>query len=1130
VTSAEILAGLAAGGSRAEEALGAAAAAHGRMVYNACLRALGDAHAAEDAAQATFLVLLRKARSLPRDASLGGWLHRAATLAAGEFRRAEERRRRREEEAAVMAAEERNRADQQAWARIGPRLDAALDRLPSGEREVLVLTYLEGCSRAEVARQLGCAEGTVASRLGRGLSRLRERLGAAGVGYSAVALGELLAAHAPGAALPAGLTAAVAASASGAAASPAVLALTKGVSKTMILTKIKLVAVVTGTVLAVGGGGVLTAVGVGARHAVPLQAAIAGEAPAVKAPELPAALKDAPANTWVKILEMKTGAREQPVFVWASKAGKFVAATGVQHTGGEGPRHYDTEEFDLAQAKWFNAYPPGMEKDRPESGPLGEQYAKERSKHGYSGGSPFYKDGEFLRPGAGGQWHNGKTYGEYCYVPEGGAGGTVYAYMWNKTIAYDVAGRTWKDLEAKPREKCRLWGSMAYDPINKEILHAGGEGGSADISTWVFDIAKNEWRKLEFGSPKLKELFAKSKDLRWQSKDLLGRTSSRHATAETPAEAKVDLVAKAAELAAAAEKFAGEVGAAGLAGSEKTVGEVAVKRLTAAAAAVKAAGPSLSGAITPEKIAAVRSAREIFEQAVDALWPEPPGRARSQIAFDAANGKIVLFGGDGLDRALSDTWVYDCKTRSWEQRFPAKCPSPRAGHITGWLPGAKKIVVAGGYSRTPLAQEIWTYDTAANAWTPLMKGAGPSVNAREFQVGAVAEGDVLVCQEKNTVWAAKVDPAKPAAGAEDASAAPFSGSYVWNTISPEIWEKAAVPDPAAAKKFLDDLPANQWTAFRFPKYAPGATNRWGTSAYDTDRHQFLLWGGGHATSHEDDVAHFSVLGGFWTIGYHPDDPIENVYAEQPTPLSFHDRRHVPIHAYKAYAYDQTAGKMFYFDRAYNPLVREWEPAPFPGLDHRGPMNSHIKATPAGAVVYSDKGLFRFDAKEGKWNKLPWNGPKATGAWCDGPCMVYDSKRNCLWMAYEKEIFKYDFASGTAEKLAPAKPKALGQWLLPFEAVYLPDSDLILNMMLAVRPDGKASCYAWDPNDSKFYWLDVKFSENGKDPAFKANPFNHSDALAYDPELKLCFINNSSGRRVWALRFDRKAANLEEIKD
>ena len=61
-------------------------------------------------------------------------------------------------------------------------------------------------------------------------------------------------------------------------------------------------------------------------------------------------------------------------------------------------------------------------------------------------------------------------------------------------------------------------------------------------------------------------------------------------------------------------------------------------------------------------------------------------------------GKIVLFGGDQLDRVLADTWLYDCATRTWEQRFPKECPLPRAGHILAWLPRAKKIVLAGGYA------------------------------------------------------------------------------------------------------------------------------------------------------------------------------------------------------------------------------------------------------------------------------------------------------------------------------------------------------------------------------------------------------------------------------------------------
>jgi hypothetical protein len=497
-----------------------------------------------------------------------------------------------------------------------------------------------------------------------------------------------------------------------------------------------------------------------------------------------------------------------------------------------------------------------------------------------------------------------------------------------------------------------------------------------------------------------------------------------------------------------------------------------------------------------------------------------------------------VFGGDGLDRALSDTWVYDVNTRKWEQRFPKVCPPPRAGHLLGWLPEAKRIVVAGGYSRVPLAQDIWSYDVAGNEWKLLKEvplGGGrrpaspdcPPVNARTYLTGTVGPGDALVCFSGNTVWACRVDPSQADAGSANRGVKP--GTYVWNRISPEIWEKAAPTERGVGTKFVAGLPVNQWTAFKFPKYAPGARNRWGTSAYDTDRHQFLLWGGGHATSHENDVAHFSVRGGFWTIGFHPDDPIERVYATQPTFLSFNDRVHVPIHAYKAYCYDPTAKKMFYGNRGYDPLVREWVPAPYEGLSWRGPMKSHIRTTPAGAVALSDRGFFRFDAKTNAWRKLPWNGPKPGGMWCDGPCMVYDSKRDCLWVALDKAVYRYDFATGTGQKLTPAKPKVLGRWYLPFESVYIPEADLILNMKLAKGPDGRLGNVAWNPRDSKYYWMHLKFVQNGKDVAFRKNPFNHSDALAYDPKLKLCLINNSSAQKVWALKFDKAAAKPVEMK-
>lgn len=845
----------------------------------------------------------------------------------------------------------------------------------------------------------------------------------------------------------------------------------------------------------------------------------------------------APPNTWIKLDVSKTGGRRQPLFLYASGLKKFILAGGVQGSGyGTIARHYDTEEFDLAAVKWANAYPAGLEQGRPASGPLDEEYAKAREKHGYNGSKgPFYMDGEQFRIVAGGQWA-GLATGSFawCYVPEDGR---IYLSPGKWMYVYDTVKRTWQDLQTPPRGHAHAWGSMCYDPVNREIVHVGGGSGSAEVSTWVYSIARNEWRKLDFGSARFKQLGDEARGLCWQVKTLLGRCANRHALTETPAEAKVNLSSEAVTLGAAAEALAAAIARAELSPGERTAGNMAAQRLAAAVAALKAAAPSLAGAIAPRQIAAVRAIRERCEQVMDALAAEPPGRARSQMVFDPLRRKIVLFGGDGLDRTLSDTWLYDCATRVWEQRFPARVPAPRAGHTLAWLPKAGTIVLAGGYSRVPLAQEIWTYDTAANAWTRLLRAAaGADVPVPSLiQLGAVNEDDLLVCvttlgSDTLVTWGCRIDPA--AAAADDpAEGAVAAGSYTWQTIDPATWEKEA-PDPAPARKFLDELPPNQWTAWTFPRYAPGARNRWGTSAYDSDRHQVLLWGGGHATSHENDVAHFSLRGGFWTIGYHPDAPIEPVYASQPTELSFRDRAHVPMHAYKSYTYDPTAGRMFYLNRAYNPLAREWEPQPVAGLEHRGCMNTHLRPTPAGAIAYSDRGLFRYSAASNAWVRLPWSGPKpARGGWCDGPCLVYDSKRDCLWMAYDKEMFKYDFASGAAEKIAIAKPAALDQYIFRGgEAVYLPEADLILAMCPLARPDGQFSSYAWSPGDRKFYWVDLPFVEGGKPVIFKDKPFSYSDALAYDPALKVAVLNNSSAHKVWALRFDRQSAGLREMRD
>src|SRR5262245_49217145 len=158
---------------------------HGPMVLGVCRRVLHNHHDAEDAFQATFLVLARKAASVrPRDL-VGNWLHGVAYHTALKARSAADRRRAREREAAPMPRPE---AAHELWQRLEPLLDQELHALPDHYRVPIVLCDLEGKTRKEAARQLGWAEGTVASRLARARGLLAKRLGRHGLALSGAAV------------------------------------------------------------------------------------------------------------------------------------------------------------------------------------------------------------------------------------------------------------------------------------------------------------------------------------------------------------------------------------------------------------------------------------------------------------------------------------------------------------------------------------------------------------------------------------------------------------------------------------------------------------------------------------------------------------------------------------------------------------------------------------------------------------------------------------------------------------------------------------------------------------------------------------------------------------------------------
>ena len=143
---------------------------HGPLVWGACRRLLPDPADAEDAFQAAFLVLVRRAHQAARGGAVGPWLHRVAVWTARNARRKNARRLARQhaltEDAPRFVPDTDLRAD----------IDGALLALPARYRDPIILCHLQGYSRREAAERLGCAEGTLSAWLNRGLAKLRTRL------------------------------------------------------------------------------------------------------------------------------------------------------------------------------------------------------------------------------------------------------------------------------------------------------------------------------------------------------------------------------------------------------------------------------------------------------------------------------------------------------------------------------------------------------------------------------------------------------------------------------------------------------------------------------------------------------------------------------------------------------------------------------------------------------------------------------------------------------------------------------------------------------------------------------------------------------------------------------------------
>jgi RNA polymerase sigma factor (sigma-70 family) len=230
-----------------DPAFGKLVACYCDLVYSAALRRVGqDSQLAQDVAQQVFTDLARKAKSLPREVFLAGWLYQHTCFMSAHAVRAERRRQDRERQAVEMNAQ--NDSSDAAWRELAPVLDEAMSHLSATDRNAVVLRFFEHQPFQAVGQVLGMSEDGARKRVERALDKLRSFFGRRGVNVSAALLAETLNTQAVTAA-PAGMAAAVTVSSlAGAASAPSLNLL---LIKLMAVTKSQIAAA--GIILGLAG-------------------------------------------------------------------------------------------------------------------------------------------------------------------------------------------------------------------------------------------------------------------------------------------------------------------------------------------------------------------------------------------------------------------------------------------------------------------------------------------------------------------------------------------------------------------------------------------------------------------------------------------------------------------------------------------------------------------------------------------------------------------------------------------------------------------------------------------------------------------------------------------------------------
>lgn len=550
--------------------------------------------------------------------------------------------------------------------------------------------------------------------------------------------------------------------------------------------------------------------------------------------------------------------------------------------------------FKTAKAEWGNWNPPAPENLQAPTEPIGLRaynylrHSGERQRDDISCMMPYALGENGRRTLAGGiSWGNAVCYDSKRKL--------IVAFPGGETAEFDPVKRRWTLVDTTVTPKGVSGGSLAYDPVNAEIVLATGTFSYEGYprTTWVYRPAEKTWVALDLGGQELNAVRKPAEALRdrldtlrlllWKHIEYraTGREGVLDERALAPAllkEARA-LEAEAAPLATTAQAIVGKaLGGGDAARKAYEAGQLktAVPLVMAAAKHLNGLGAGISGA-TPEALETLYRQRVVpaldaLTQACTAMAVMPGPRLNTKLVTDPKNGLIVCFGGEGAAR-LADTWVYHVNGRWWERRMHERHPPAGMATAAAFDPVSGSVVYV--FEEPGKTPTVWTYDGAKNIWTALSiqppAGSRLSIRYLEYDadagmfVGVSAVVDQPVVEIKGLKLDLSTAPTLPTAPAPEISDVPG-----WGIGTPR--DAATVAQLKQWKveqdAWVQSLPANTWTAWPARgtgRVSPGRD--WSAPVFDPIRRQFYRRGGGHNCYMGNGTDHYDLVTGRWYQGH-----------------------------------------------------------------------------------------------------------------------------------------------------------------------------------------------------------------------------------------------------------------------